>query len=164
MWCREKGRSKKWRGIKMNKFKSHIGKRTPNPNNYRPFQVHFTTCSQQGWLWRCYTRSLCSCKNDKKRFKEPFSDYFIDKVFTILQFIFYFGWLHVAEVIIRPLFLLSCLLKTFAKVLINPFGEDDEDFDLNYIIDRKERFLGDSASKPKYLISYLVCSKTNYAL
>ena len=46
----------------------------------------------------------------KKRFKEPFSDYFIDKVFTILQFIFYFGWLHVAEVIIRPLFPLSCLI------------------------------------------------------
>ena len=39
-------------------------------------------------------------------------------VFTLLQFIFYFGWLHVAE------------------VLVNPFGEDDEDFDMNYIIDR----------------------------
>ena len=40
------------------------------------------------------------------------------KVFTILQFIFYFGWLRIAE------------------VLINPFGEDDDDFDIDYIVDR----------------------------
>ena len=38
--------------------------------------------------------------------------------FTILQFIFYFGWLKVAE------------------ILINPFGDDDDDFDVNFIIDR----------------------------
>ena len=38
--------------------------------------------------------------------------------FTILQFIFYFGWLKVAE------------------ILINPFGDDDDDFDVNYIIER----------------------------
>ena len=50
-------------------------------------------------------------------FKEIYPDIYVP-IFTLLQFIVYFGWLHVAE------------------VLINPFGEDDEDFDCNYIIDR----------------------------
>ncbi|XP_013416778.1 bestrophin-2 [Lingula anatina] len=44
-------------------------------------------------------------------------DFYIP-IFTILQFIFYMGWLKVAE------------------SLLNPFGEDDDDFEMNWLIDR----------------------------
>ncbi|XP_014276137.1 bestrophin-4 isoform X2 [Halyomorpha halys] len=59
--------------------------------------------------------------------KEPQME--VDKyfpVFTVLQFLFYMGLLKVAE------------------QLINPFGEDDEDFELNWLIDRhtKASYLG----------------------
>ncbi|XP_006874316.1 PREDICTED: bestrophin-2 [Chrysochloris asiatica] len=39
-------------------------------------------------------------------------------IFTLLQFFFYAGWLKVAE------------------QLVNPFGEDDDDFETNFLIDR----------------------------
>ena len=39
-------------------------------------------------------------------------------VYLILQFIFYVGWLKVAE------------------ALMNPYGEDDDDFDMNWLVDR----------------------------
>ena len=38
--------------------------------------------------------------------------------FTIIEFLCYMGWIKVAE------------------TLLNPFGDDDEDFEINYIIDR----------------------------
>ena len=53
--------------------------------------------------------------------KEPFSRHTPDMYipcFTILEFISYFGWIKVAE------------------SLLNPFGDDDEDFQINYLIDR----------------------------
>lgn len=37
---------------------------------------------------------------------------------TVLQFIFYMGWLKVAE------------------AMLNPFGEDDDDFECNFLLDK----------------------------
>lgn len=39
-------------------------------------------------------------------------------IMTILQFVFFMGWMKVAE------------------ALLNPFGEDDDDFETNALIDR----------------------------
>uniref|UniRef100_A0A914WM93 Bestrophin homolog n=1 Tax=Plectus sambesii TaxID=2011161 RepID=A0A914WM93_9BILA len=44
-------------------------------------------------------------------------DYYIPMM-TIIQFVFYVGWLKVAE------------------ALLNPFGEDDDDFEVNWFLDR----------------------------
>ncbi|KAL4229154.1 chloride channel [Mactra antiquata] len=55
-------------------------------------------------------RQYVDNNDDKPDFYVPF--------FTILQFFFYMGWLKVAE------------------QMINPFGEDDDDYDMNWLIDR----------------------------
>jgi bestrophin-2 len=39
-------------------------------------------------------------------------------IFTIIEFIAYLGWVKVAE------------------TMLNPWGDDDEDFQVNYLIDR----------------------------
>ncbi|XP_061825621.1 bestrophin-4 isoform X2 [Nerophis lumbriciformis] len=59
-----------------------------------------------------------------RQFLDPAQSYpghdldFYLPVFTLLQFFFYVGWLKVAE------------------QLINPFGEDDDDFETNWLVDR----------------------------
>lgn len=59
-----------------------------------------------------------------RQFLDPRQNYpknnidFYFPVFTMLQFFFYMGWLKVAE------------------SLVNPFGEDDDDFEVNWLIDR----------------------------
>ncbi|XP_067619030.1 bestrophin-2a isoform X5 [Eurosta solidaginis] len=67
-----------------------------------------------------YSFFLCSVMGQQwTREKEAFQKidiYF--PVFTTLQFFFYMGWLKVAE------------------SLINPFGEDDDDFEVNWMVDR----------------------------
>ena len=53
--------------------------------------------------------------------KEPFKVHtpdFVIPFFTLAEFFCYMGWIKVAE------------------TLLNPFGDDDEDFKINYLIDR----------------------------
>lgn len=53
-------------------------------------------------------------------------------VMTILQFLFYFGWLKVAEAMLNPFgysFLSVLWMVAFS-------GDDDDDFECNWLIDR----------------------------
>ena len=47
-----------------------------------------------------------------------FTPNFYFPVFTLIEFFCYMGWLKVAE------------------ALLNPYGDDDQDFDINFLIDR----------------------------
>ena len=59
-------------------------------------------------------------------------------MFGILKFVFYFGWLNVAE------------------TLINPFGEDDEDFDVNYLINRNLSLLRSVITQRQHCILQII--------
>ena len=45
--------------------------------------------------------------------------------FTLIEFVAYLGWIKVAE------------------TLLNPWGDDDEDFQINYLIDRNFQVMHD---------------------
>ncbi|KAB7504532.1 hypothetical protein Anas_09275 [Armadillidium nasatum] len=51
-----------------------------------------------------------------QKYPKNYADYYVPW-FTLLQFLFYMGWLKVAE------------------TLLNPFGEDDDDFNMNSMVD-----------------------------
>ncbi|RZF32140.1 hypothetical protein LSTR_LSTR004003 [Laodelphax striatellus] len=72
----------------------------------------FFITSVMGRQWLDITDPTSNLRNHRN----PIDLYF--PVFTTLQFFFYMGWLKVAE------------------SLINPFGEDDDDFEVNWIVDR----------------------------
>ncbi|XP_013788699.1 bestrophin-4-like, partial [Limulus polyphemus] len=59
--------------------------------------------------------------NPEKSFEKRYIDTYVP-IFNFLQFFFYMGWLKVAE------------------VLINPLGEDDDDFEVQWLIDRNIEF------------------------
>ena len=65
--------------------------------------------------------------------------------FTVLQFLFYIGWIKVAEDLIRP------------------FGTDDDDIELNYILDRNLRVAFTIADKVYDQVNVFVFKRITFS-
>lgn len=56
--------------------------------------------------------------------------------FSTLQFVFIISWFKVTTICHISFSMIYRLLVKVAESLLNPFGDDENDFDMNYIIDR----------------------------
>ncbi|MCL4157535.1 UNVERIFIED_CONTAM: hypothetical protein GTU68_046749 [Idotea baltica] len=70
-------------------------------------------------VWSFFLATLMGRQflDPKMNYEHHILDYVVP-LFTYFEFLFYVGWLKVAE------------------TLVNPFGEDDDDFEINFVIER----------------------------
>ena len=71
---------------------------------------------EEGWCWWPPVTTDCNDEIIVQQGDEEIDLYY--PIFMTVRFLFIFGWLRVAE------------------TLYNPFGEDDEDFELNELLNR----------------------------
>lgn len=96
---------------------------SPFPTIFCRFYENEAFCLLTRKYRLCYTSSLPPPPDLDISFSttDPYDQHtpdFYVPFFTIIEFLSYLGWIKVAE------------------TLLNPFGEDDEDFQINYLIDR----------------------------
>ncbi|PIO61876.1 Bestrophin, partial [Teladorsagia circumcincta] len=84
---------------------------------YRRSIIRYTVLCQEVKLFRTSLAQLCQFDWVPIPIAYPQVDLFVPFM-TILQFIFFVGWMKVAE------------------ALLNPLGEDDDDFECNFLIDK----------------------------
>lgn len=102
------------------------------------YSFFITTVMGRQWLEKPLVERLTTAKQSGS---SPPNYNYIDlyfPVFTTLQFFFYMGWLKVAE------------------SLINPFGEDDDDFEVNWIVDRNVQVYDDNYLLQNLILLYYI--------